>query len=137
MRIEGIKKRYEAAIEEQIKTAMAAIIHNYGEIQGADKIWMLYIEPARTDIPDLIAEAEKLEVIESDLNNTIGFMQTGIDDWKAEVERLRAGINSVVQNLQGQYDGHNSHAKIPSHIRGEMYGMDKAINLVKALQGDK
>ncbi len=52
--IKEIEARCDAATEMQVKQRIGAIIHNYGEVNGADKIWGLFISPARTDNPDLI-----------------------------------------------------------------------------------
>lgn len=65
MNLQGIKKRYEDLLDPDVE----------------------HIHIATEDYKWLIAEVEKLEEIETDLNNTIGFMQMGIDDWKAKAEQ--------------------------------------------------
>ena len=41
------------------------------------------------DVLCLLGEVAKLEEIETDLNNTIGFIEQGIADWKSKAEGLK------------------------------------------------
>lgn len=73
------------------------------------------IDRLEAENQELKKDKSHLEDIESDLNfgkNTIGFMQTGIDNWKAEADALRQRaekMGEAIRNLIAKYHRPNQH----------------------------
>ena len=51
------------------------------------------------EVEELKKDKSHLEDIESDLNNTIGFLQTGVDMWKEKVERLKKALKKYGRHI--------------------------------------
>lgn len=78
-----------------IPTYKADGVYGVGQELGKRAKQIKDLEAANADLKK---DKANLEEIESDLNNTIGFLQTGIDNWKKTADDLRQKLDQI-------YDG--------------------------------